>query len=187
MSELTAAQAAERRRENWLEAVSIRQLQQDDLPALEWEGAYIHFRRVYAQAYARAQAGRARLWVAAGADGYLYGQLFVLLTSDSSPEIADGRRRAFIHSFRVRPEYRRGGLGARLLAHAEQDLRQSGFRSVFLNVVRDNADGLRFYLRHGYRKEEAQAGRWTYLDHLGRTQSVHEESWRMRKDLLRRA
>jgi len=50
---------------SWLERVNIRHLTKKDLPALEWEGEYQHYRQVYANAYTRITGGRAVLWVAA--------------------------------------------------------------------------------------------------------------------------
>lgn len=168
----------------WVKQVRIRPLEQRDLPALEWEGAYTHFRRVYAEVYQRALAGRACLWLAEDAEQRALGQLFVLLRSLADEAIADGATRAFIHSFRVRPGFRRAGLGSRLLAHAEGDLIARGFVQVSLQVARDNAGGIRFYQRHGYRRVGASDGRWSFEDHEGRTCHMHEPSWRMRKDLL---
>ncbi len=60
----------------WLAEISIRQVTQMDLPALEWEGAYIHFRRVYARAFQRAQLGHALLWVVEQDPGLLIAQTF---------------------------------------------------------------------------------------------------------------
>ena len=95
--------------------VAIRHLRRSDLPSLEWEGAYRHFRRVYAYAYERARKGNAVMWVAQADASKLLAQLFVLLNSEVNPEMADGRYNAFIHSFRVRPEHRCQGLGSHLL------------------------------------------------------------------------
>jgi ribosomal protein S18 acetylase RimI-like enzyme len=166
----------------WLSEVDIRLAAYEDLPGLEWEGTYIHFRRVYARAFERAQQGEALLWVAEGA-GRLLGQLFVLLKSEFDLAVADGRHHAFLHSFRVRPELRRGGLGNRLLADAESDLFQRGFGRVFLHVARENTEAIRFYRRHGYRSLIPISGDWSYEDHLGQIRSVHEPGWRMVKKL----
>lgn len=162
----------------------IRPLRVEDLPALEWEGAYTHFRQVYAQAYQRARGGNARLWVLEQPGEEMLGQLFVLLNSQAVPELADGHSRAFIHSFRIRPSFRRRGLGSWLLRHAEGDLWRHGFAFTFLSVARANAQGRRFYARHGYKRMGADPGRWSYVDHHGRTRHVHEPGWRLRKELL---
>ena len=45
---------------------------------------------------------------------------------------------------------RRNGLGSRLLAAAEERLRQAGCRAVLLETAVDNAPALAFYKRYGY-------------------------------------
>ena len=168
---------------DWLREVLIRPLRRADLSALEWEGSYIHFRRLYARAYRRARKGNAMLWLAELPGDKLLGQLFVLLRSDVDLGLADGKHQAFIHSFRVRPAYRSAGLGSRLLENAEQDLRRRGFRLVSLNVAVDNSRAIHFYERKGYRRMGWDEGHWSYTDHRGVKQQVHEPSWRMRKKL----
>ena len=162
---------------------SIRQLEVDDLPRLEWEGAFSHFRRLYEMAYWRSLKGNAVLWVADLPEKKVVGQLFVLLKSEHDRKVADGRTRAFVHSFRVRPECRGAGIGSVLLRHAEKDLIERRFRWVALNVARDNAGAIRFYERAAYERVGKEAGRWSYVDHLGQERHVHEPSWRMQKDL----
>ncbi len=171
--------------ENQLEGAppSIRLVKQSDLRRLEWEGEYTHFRRLYEQAYKRAEVGRALLWVLDRRQR-LIGQVFVLLKSEVDRKLADGRKRAFVHSFRVREAYRNRGLGGQLMQHAEADLIARNFRWVTLNVARDNLAAIRFYERTGYEKVARDEGLWSYIDHLGRRHDVHEPSWRMRKDLL---
>lgn len=170
----------------WLAQTQIRQLRAADLPALEWEGAYTHFRRVYARAHERARRGEAVLWVAEDEAARLVGQIFVLLLSHTDPSLADGRQHAFIHSFRVRPECRRAGLGSRLLNVAEADLVQRGFSTVFLNVSLENEDAIRLYQRRGYRRLHTVSGDWSYEDHLGGLRQVHEPGWRMGKELIQK-
>lgn len=160
----------------------IRHLDRDDLPDLEWDGVYRHFRRLYARAYHSARKGRAVLWVADLAGSGLIGQLFVQLVS-SDRRLADGKRRAYLYSFRVRPEYRGAGVGSRLLKVAEGDLIRRGCRLVTLNVARDNPDAQRFYERHGYRVVAPEPGRWQYVDDRGRVRTVVEPAWRMEKVL----
>lgn len=165
-----------------LSKLTIRHLTAADLPALEWDGEYTHFRRLYAEAYTRAQKGEAVLWVADLEGVGVIGQLFVqLATADRGGPYGDAR--AYIYSFRVRPAYRGVGVGSRLLEVAEQDLIRRGIRKVTLNVARDNRDARRFYERHGYRVVAPEPGRWQYLDDRGRLRTVHEPSWRMGKKL----
>lgn len=161
--------------------VHIRLATAGDLPAMEWEGAYTHFRRLYAKAFERARRGMALLWVAELEPGALLGQLFVLLKNNLDPDVADGRRRAFLHSFRVRPEFRRAGLGTRLMHTAEADLRTRGFRQTYLHVALDNREAIRFYERLGYQRLSEVSGDWFYEDHEGLVRQVNEPGWRMGK------
>jgi ribosomal protein S18 acetylase RimI-like enzyme len=169
-------------RHGWMARVRIRPLMEADLPALEWEGEYTRYRRLYADAYLRAQQGRAVLWVADLAGVGVIGQLFVQLTTDRQ-ELADGKQRAYIYAFRIRPAYRNSGLGTRMLRKAEADLRRRGFRYATLNVAKDNSRALNLYRRMGYRILASEAGRWSYPDENGEWHAVEEPAWRMEKVL----
>jgi ribosomal protein S18 acetylase RimI-like enzyme len=148
-----------------IEQVIIRQARQSDLPALEWEGEFIHFRRLYYDVFQQTQRGEALMWLAELAG------------------IGLVRTRAYMHAFRVRPQYRAKGIGSLLLLNAEADLEKRGYRFICLNVGRENQGARRLYERYGYRVVAAEPGDWSYLDHHGVRQLVHEPAWRMEKDL----
>ena len=57
---------------------------------------------------------------------------------------------AEIDELYVMPQYRRLGLGAKLLTMAEKSFREGGCTVAFLQIGRDNADARAFYSRHGY-------------------------------------
>jgi ribosomal protein S18 acetylase RimI-like enzyme len=164
------------------EQVVIRQIRREDLLALEWEGEYTHFRRLFADAFRRTLRGDAVMWVAELPEVNLVGQLFVQLNSAHS-EAANGGHKAYIYGFRVRPHYRNAGIGSLLLKTAEDDLAQRGYRVVALNVGRDNPAARRLYERSGYRVVAAEPGVWSYLDHRGRLRQVNEPAWRMEKEI----
>lgn len=166
----------------WLQLVTIRHLVQEDLPALEWQGEYRHFRRLYAEAYRRAQRGLAVLWVAELYGTGVIGQVFIQLLCDRS-ELADGNTRAYLYSFRILPSYRRAGLGSRMLQHVEADLRSRGFQRLTLNVARDNPLARSLYERHGFQIIAEEPGKWSFIDHNGVRQYVEEPAWRMEKAL----
>jgi ribosomal protein S18 acetylase RimI-like enzyme len=130
----------------WLKRVKIRHIQRGDLIALEWDGEYRHFRKVYADAFARFENGNSILWVADLPGAGIIGQVFIQLTCDR-PELGDGHCRAYLYSFRVKPEYRGLGLGTKILQVVEEDLRQRGYEFVTLNVAKDNPDAQKLYLR----------------------------------------
>ncbi len=83
----------------------IRSAVEADLPALEWEGAYRHFRRVYADAFQHQQKGLSRLWLVELPGQGVIGQVFVQFICDRH-ELADGSQRAYLYAFRVKPQYR---------------------------------------------------------------------------------
>jgi ribosomal protein S18 acetylase RimI-like enzyme len=165
-----------------LAQVQIRRLSKADLPALEWDGEYTRFRRLFAETYQSAVKGRAVLWVADLPGNGLVGQIFVQLNS-ARLELADGKTRAYIYAFRVRQPFRGAGLGTRLLLNAEIDLVQRGYRWVTLNVGRDNPNAQRLYERHGYRIVASEPGIWHYYDDKGQRREVNEPAWRMEKKI----
>jgi ribosomal protein S18 acetylase RimI-like enzyme len=71
-----------------------------------------------------------------------------------------------------------------LLKQVEQDLQKRRFRWVTLNVSRQNLAAQRFYKRNGYQIVAAEAGRWSYVDHMGKRREVDEPAWRMQKKLF---
>ncbi len=171
--------APERR---WLEQVIVRPITEADLPDMEWDGEFAHFRRVYAEAYQRMLRGYTVLWVADLPGTGLIGQVFIQLVCDR-PELADGDERAYLYSFRVRETFRGQGLGTLIMDVVEDDLRMRGFQYVTLNVARDNPRAQQLYLRHGYRVVAPEPGVWSYPDEKGIWHQVEEPAWRMEKYL----
>jgi len=79
------------------ERVHIRPLEKDDLPGLEWDGEYAHFRKLYHQHYENSLGGNTLIWVAVNADAEVIGQVFLLLLSRQR-ELADGSSKlTFFH------------------------------------------------------------------------------------------
>jgi ribosomal protein S18 acetylase RimI-like enzyme len=162
--------------------IFIRQAEKGDLVNLEWNGAYSHFRRLYADTYMMVEAGTAVIWIAETNGSGLIGQCFVSLKINR-PELADGMVRAYIYGFRVKPEYRNQGVGRRIMHTVEADLIKRGFQQVTLNVGQDNQKARHFYERLGYIMVGADPGYWSYIDDKGRRVDMHEPAWRMSKDL----
>ena len=158
----------------------IRQVVKDDLSALEWDGEYTKFRRMYASLYRDTQTGRALMWMVETPQKEMVGQAFVVLRSRELAA-ADGERRAYIFSFRVKSQYRNKGVGAYLMEFVHDDLRQRGFKFVTLNVAKDNPNAIHLYRRLGYKVIGSHAGKWSYTDHEGVTHHVDEPAWRMMK------
>jgi ribosomal protein S18 acetylase RimI-like enzyme len=162
--------------------VIIRHATADDLPALEWGGELIHFRRIFADAYRLMQSGEVMMWVVDLPGIGVIGQLFVHLYGHEK-EKNNGRPHAYVYGFRVQSIYRNLGIGSRLLQTAESELAHNGFCRVTLNVARDNDGARRLYERFGYRIVSPEPGVWSYLDQDGIRIQVNEPAWRMEKEI----
>lgn len=161
------------------ERLLIREAREADLPDLEWEGRYQHFRRLYRHAMAEAKRGR-RVLLVADVEGLIVGQVFVQLTS-ARAELADGSHSGYLYAFRVRPEYRSQGIGTQLLLEAEAVLRRHGFERAVIAVARDNARAIRLYQSMGYFRFAEDPGEWSYIDHEGRMRFVSEPAYMLEK------
>jgi len=170
--------------DSWHSRVRFRQAVEGDLREIEWEGAYTKYRRVYQNVYERAALGLALMWVAELPGFGLVGQAFVQLKMHDR-SCANGRTRAYLHSFRVRPSMRNRGLGTKLMQIIEQDLIQRGFRELTLNVAEDNHKALRLYRRLGYTVEKTIPGKWSYHDDQGKLQQEAEPGFRLMKVLTK--
>lgn len=166
------------------EKIIIRKMIESDLPELEWDGEFLHFRNLYRGVYERMSRGSVMAWVAEDPGKGVIGQVFLQLDCDR-PELADGWRRAYLYSFRIKPQYRNLGLGTRMLTVLENYLRERHFTRVTLNVARDNPDAIRLYKRCDFQIVAEEPGIWSYHDHNGKLQTVEEPSWRMEKLLNR--
>jgi len=163
---------------------NIRLATRSDLLDMEWGDEFRHFRNVYANAFARMQQGTTLIWVAETQANGLVGQVFVQLVCDR-PELADGWQRAYLYSFRIKPEFRNHGLGSEMVHVVEEYLRHRQFSRLTLNVAHDNPDAQRLYKRLGFQIVGEEPGVWSFPDDKGMWHTLTEPSWRMEK-LLRR-
>jgi len=157
----------------------IRPLREEELPALEWDGEYAHFRHLFRQSFEEMQLGQRVMLVATAAgSGALAGQVFIQFIS-SDPKYADGASRGYLYALRVKPEYQNRGLGRQLIQAAEEQLRGRAMQVSTIGVAKDNLHAQRLYERMGYQIVGEDPGRWTYVDHHGRLREVNEPSWLM--------
>ncbi len=161
-----------------LEKLIVRAVTKSDLPALEWDGEYTKYRRMFADLYRNVLRGQTCMWIVETPEREMIGQVFVMLKSGER-EAADGQTRAYVFAFRVKPAWRSRGIGSYLMRFVQADLRRRGFQYLTLNVAKDNTDALRLYRRLGYRIIGSRSGNWSYTDHEGRRHHVREPAWRM--------
>ena len=164
------------------QTLTIRLVQKEDLQALEWEGAFQKYRRMYARLYKDSQHGKLLMWLVESPQQEVIGQVFVMLSSGEK-DAADGFTRAYVFAFRVKPHWRNKGIGTLLMAHVEQDLVGKGFSFATLNVAKENPAARRLYERLGYKVIKSKPGIWSFRDDAGVIQHVNEPAWRMVKRL----
>jgi ribosomal protein S18 acetylase RimI-like enzyme len=163
------------------EKITIRLARAEDLPGLEWEGEYAHYRSLYRRVFEEMQQGK-RLMMVAAAGATIVGQVFVQLLS-AEREFADGVSRAYLYSLRVRPAWQGQGIGTRLISTAEKELRARGFTTAVIAAGKGNEGAFKLYQRLGYRVFAEDPGVWYFTDVNGIRQNVEEPCWVMEKSL----
>lgn len=179
---IDAISFAEKDDSSWISKVIFRQAGEDDLPALEWDGQFKHFRQIFQDIFSLTQRGEAAIWVAELPGRQLIGQALVQLKSTRF-DLADGMTRAYIFGFRIKPDYRNLGIGSKMMEKLEADLIEKGYGWAILNVNQDNRQARNLYERLGYQVVADEPGCWSYIDDQGKKRDVNEPAWRMEKKL----
>jgi ribosomal protein S18 acetylase RimI-like enzyme len=161
--------------------IRVRPVVEGDLPALEWDGDYRHYRTVFRANFEDMQRGQRLMLVAVQGD-VIVGQIFVQLNS-ADHQYADGRQRAYLYALRVRPAWRGQGIGQHLVAAAEARLRERGVATAVIAVAKTNEGAHRLYRRLGYQVFADDPGVWMFTDADGRQQRIEEPAWLMEKSL----
>lgn len=160
---------------------SIRTANERDLPAMEWDGEYRRFRRLYQTALAEAEMGR-RVILVAEVEGSMAGQIFIQLGT-SMPILSDGPSTGYLYAFRVRPPYRDRGIGTRLIQVAESETRGRSYRYAAISAAKDNPRAWTLYERLGYGVVGEDPGEWSYVDDQGQLRSIREPAYILEKRL----
>ncbi|HEY4667530.1 MAG TPA: GNAT family N-acetyltransferase [Anaerolineales bacterium] len=159
--------------------VVVRFATDADLTALEWEGQYVHYRRLFKKAVAEARRGR-RLLLLAEVEGQIVGQVFVQLSTRLAFS-ASGCSSGYLYAFRVKEPHRNQGIGTQLIREAESRLRRLGYDRVVISVATRNTAARRLYERLDYRIFSEDPGEWSYVDHLGQVREVREPAFVLEK------
>jgi len=159
----------------------IRNLREADLPALEWDGEYRHFKRLYRQMYEQMRRGR-RLMLIAEFDDDIIGQAFIqffIHRDELEKPIIPG----YLHAVRVKPPFRNRGIGTQMIRIAEQVMAHKGMNCSVIAVEIDNLAALRLYERLGYERFAEDDGAWSYVDHRGERRFVSQPAHLLKKHL----
>jgi ribosomal protein S18 acetylase RimI-like enzyme len=90
----------------------------------------------------------AELWVAEE-KGQIVGQVYCFLTLKDK-EFANGKTRAYITNFYVKPDYRGKGIGTKLIEKIFEKLKQNDFLEVTIGVDETERKNVRFYDKLGF-------------------------------------
>ena len=158
-------------------------LEERDLPALEWDGEFVHFRNLFRQSF---EDMRLRDAPAAG-----HGTPTERRHRRPDFSAMEQQRSAVCRWAPARVSVFPAGkaripaarLGNRLMDEAEKILRERGMDTASIGVEKDNPDARALYERQGYHIIADDPGTWSYVDHLGQRQQVVEPAWLMEKKL----
>jgi len=146
---------------------TIRICCEDDLPRLEWFGAFTHHRAIIREAYDLQCQDEAVMLVAV-VGGFPVGQAWL----DLRPRL--GVPFPMVWAVRVLEPFQGAGLGARLMAALEDAAISSGRLGLQLGVEQDNTRARAFYERLG----------WQVVGEQGELCGPHEpREWVMAKRL----
>jgi len=161
--------------------VTIRNADERDLLALEWDGEYSRFRRLYRRAMDEVREGKRIIFVAE-VGKLIVGQLFVHFDSAWRKAFI-GQDTGYLHSFRVKSDFRNRGVGRNLVTKAETVLKESGFNRAVISVAQTNEAALRLYKSLGYEPFREDPGRWSFKDHHNQVHHISEPAYILRKSL----
>lgn len=169
--------------------VNFRIATEADLPLLEWYGQFTHYRNLFRLTYEGQLAGE-RLMLLADIKGFPVGQVFILTNQNISLwQLMTTRRgkppeqRGYLYALRVMDHLQGLGIGTRLIDESERLMMENGATWSTISVAKDNLRALNLYQRKGYDIYMEDEGRWSYIDHLGKTVHVHEPCWMLEKRL----
>ena len=160
--------------------VTLRLATAGDLPKLEWYGQFTHFRNLFRRTFREQQQGH-RLMLIADCNDFPIGQVFVQLNEGEFR--FDHQKRAYLYSLRVMEMFRGKGLGTWLMREAEAMVASAGYHWITIAAAKDNPAARKLYERMGYRVFAEDSGDWSFLDHRGIVQYVHEPCWVLEKRL----
>lgn len=166
-----------------IDKVRIRLARNYDLAAMEWNGEFSKYRRIYATAYDRMKRLLGLIWLADYSPYGVIGQAMVDFKGKGLELTEQGAPAAYLHGFRIKPQFRHAYVGTRMLRHIEADLVTRKFEVLTLTVGKENYPAQLLYSSAGYHITGEDPGRWSYIDNFGRKQEVVEPAYVMRKKL----
>jgi GNAT superfamily N-acetyltransferase len=158
------------------ERIVVRACREDDLPQLEWFGAFAHHRPIIHEAFMLQRTGKVIMLVADDA-GFPVGQAWL-----------DFRRRELwdapkVWAVRVMPAFQGHGIGAKLMSGLESLAWDRGYNRLVLGVEKENESACHFYESLGWHIVGDRREEYCYLTPAGITQTVSVDQWVFFKSL----
>lgn len=157
--------------------IIIRTCRENDLSDLEWFGLLTEYRQTIRNAFQRYQKGEIIMLIAE-ANHFPIGQVWIDLTKRREQSIG------FLWSLRVFIPFQNLGIGTRLIASAERQLKTQRFRISELSVEKDNPHAQRLYERLGYQVVRDNIEEWEYTPPNGKLVHVRNDEWILHKSLV---
>ena len=157
--------------------IIIRTCRENDLSDLEWFGLLTEYRQTIRNAFQRYQKGEIIMLIAE-ANHFPIGQVWIDLTKRREQSIG------FLWSLRVFTPFQNLGIGTRLIASAERQLKTQRFRISELSVEKDNPHAQRLYERLGYQVVRDNIEEWEYTPPNGKPVHVRNDEWILHKSLV---
>ncbi len=158
------------------EQILVRACREDDLPQLEWFGAFAHHRQIIYDAFVLQRAGKVVMLVADDA-GFPVGQAWLDFRRSARWEAPK------VWAVRVMPALQGRGIGAKLMSGLESIAWERGHNRLMLGVEKANAPACRFYERLGWRVIGEWREEYCYLTPAGIAQTVSVDQWVFVKNL----
>jgi ribosomal protein S18 acetylase RimI-like enzyme len=156
--------------------VTIRACREEDVPQLEWFGAFTHHRAIIREAFELQSCGEAVMLLAV-AGGFPIGQAWL----DLRPRLQVPF--PMVWAVRVLEPFQGAGLGARLMAALEEAAADRGYRGLQLGVEQENDRARAFYERLGWRVTGERRESYGYTTPDGQAVAHQLHEWVMAKNL----
>ena len=137
----------------------IQKLDSKSIPQfLSWRATDSYLEQILEREIAYHNEGTRVIFVAKVRETIIGTAQFVSENSDRS--LADGKVTAYLQALEVKPQYRRQGIGTRLINTVEQEALFRGFKRLTIMVEPNNAPALNLYQKLGFTKFKQSTDCW---------------------------
>lgn len=100
--------------------------------------------------YIKAMEEGQREFLAVEDNGRAIGELWIFWNDEEDQEQADGKNRAYLSTLRLHPNYRRQGIGTKLINKAFDLIKEKGFKEVTIGAYIHEPEIQKLYNKWGF-------------------------------------